>query len=153
MYNCVLRRVILRFIHKNEEFSHFEATTFLPATRKFWLSFPPKILNLRERKTEIGPSSVKWKSSSEGHCFENAQQFFFDREHAMKIAKKSINWPKNLFIFVFFGNFSSFRLCMNLCIVLDMKTHFVFSNRHFNTTCQHWNSLLNKIGYPMIRED
>ena len=29
---------------------------------------------------------------------------------------------------------------MNLCIVLGMQSHFVYSNRHFNTTCQHWNS-------------
>ena len=73
---------------KNEEFSHSEATTFLHATRKFWLSFPPKILNLPERKTKIGPSSVKWQSSSESHCFENVQIFF-------STVKTPWKWPKS----------------------------------------------------------
>ena len=33
--------------------------------------------------------------------------------------------------------FGDFWLCMNLCFVLDIQTLFVFSNRHFDTTCQH----------------
>ena len=33
---------------------------------------------------------------------------------------------------------------MNLCIVLGMQSHFVYSNRHFNTTCQHWRQKYRK---------
>ena len=97
VYNCVLRRDILRFIHKNE-----------------W-SF---------------------------HCFENAQNKIFDRENAMKMAKKSKNGTKNMCVFV------DFLAILAVCIVLDMKTHFVFSNRHFNTAYQHWyKPVINPTGW------
>ena len=72
---------------KNGELSHSEATIFLHATRKFWLVFPPKILNLPERKTKIVPSSVKWQISSEAQCFENAQKFFSTVKTPWKLEK------------------------------------------------------------------
>ena len=102
---------------KNEEFSHSEASTFLHATRKFLLSFPPEILNSPERKTKIGTSGVKWQGYSEAHCFENDQKKNFDRENAMKMAKKSKNGPKSLCIFVYFLAILAVFACVWTCVL------------------------------------
>jgi len=88
-------------------------------------TFPPKLLNLLERKTKIGPSSVKWQSSSEAHCFENAQTQFSTVKTAWK-------WPKSPEL--------GLKTCVFLCIFWQFERllpvyEFVYCVGHENPFC------------------